>query len=183
MGKSTVVLILVLVVLVVLTGVAATYALLAATTLYKFRKEQYLGTAWKYMSWAGAIYWTIIGLIVIGGILILVLSGGTSLLALKAASGLFILGGLFLIICITIASGVLSLLAVLQIRKSPIESTEIKKAYRYSIIATVLTLGILICTIIYLIAFFLFRKVAKKKREEQKLLDANAKVIAETLTK
>lgn len=183
MGKATVILILVLAILVVITGVAATYALLAATTLYKFRKEQYLGTAWKYISWAGAIYWTIIGLIVIGGILILVLSGGTSLLALKAASGLFILGGLFLIICIALASGVLSLLATLQVAKSTIESPDVKKAYRYCIIATVLTLGILICAIIYLVAFFIFRSAAKKKQMQQKQQEANAKVIAQAITK
>ena len=79
MGKgSTWILLGILIILVIILAVAASYALNSAVNLQGYSNVPQLKQAHTYMSWAGSIFWVIVGISIIA-VLIILIGGGVLL--------------------------------------------------------------------------------------------------------
>jgi hypothetical protein len=155
--------------LIILAAVAGTYAIIGAKDIgqnSKYDDDHKLQQAYKYLLIAGIVSWLVIVLVIIGIVLFFMYGGTYVMYAMSwLAIGLIILVG-----AMSIAVGVLCIIAANDIVKSPNYSGDGSdlKAYHAAIIAASCAIGSVGIVILIGIVYFVMQSRKKKQVREAK---------------
>lgn len=173
---SALIFLLIFIVLIAISAVAATYAIKSERALANnpsFSGDQNLQDAHKYLLIAGIVGWTTIGIIIL--LIVLYLVFGAETIMYTGSIVTIILGLLSIALAATV--GILSAIGANDMRKSPnfTNQGQDKEAYDDALIASICgiaSVGLLIITVIiyWINRYRKSRQEAKAVENQQKLL-------------